>query len=316
MPGHRTDADQETEPRAPAPKAQGAGPWPWLMLAPCFLVLFAVGVYPLLYSLWISLHDYHPTNPSFPQGFILFDNYVKALFDGHARHALGLTSLFTFASVSLSLTIGLSLALLLNVRLPGLAIARAVILIPMLVTPIVVGITWRIMFNPDLGVVNYLFELAGLPPQPWLGSENQALVSVIAVDVWQWTPFMFLILFAGLRSLPRSPFEAAAIDGATRLQIFLHVTLPMLRPVIVLAVLLRAVDAVRTFDQVFMMTRGGPNLSTDFVSLYLQRVNFKFFDVGYGAALSWFFLLLLLIAVIAFIRYTGFVRQMARGSAR
>ncbi|MEE9299908.1 MAG: sugar ABC transporter permease [Alphaproteobacteria bacterium] len=282
---------------------------PWLMLTPCFIVLFVVGIYPLGYSLWISLNAYHPTNPSFPQGFILFENYVTAFFDERARHALGVTALFTFSSVSLSLVLGMGIALLFNIRLPGVAIARALILIPMLVTPIAVGITWRIMYNPELGVINYLLRLVGLPGQGWLGSMNQALLSVIIVDVWQWTPFMFLILFAGVRSLPKSPFEAAAIDGAARWQTFLYVTLPMMRPVIVLAVLLRAVDSVRTFDQIFMMTRGGPNLVTDLASVYLQRVNFKFFDIGYGAALSWAFLILLLAAVIAFIRYTGFLRR-------
>ena len=274
-------------------------------------MLTAVGIYPLGYSLWISLNDYHPSNPSFPQGFIWFDNYVKAFFDDQARHALGLTALFTVSSVGASLVIGLGLALLFNQRLPGLAIARTLILIPMLVTPVAVGITWRIMFNPDLGVINYLLGLVGIPSQGWLASMNQSLLSVIIVDVWQWTPFMFLILFAGVRSLPRSPFESAAIDGASRLQAFFLVTLPMLRPVIVLAVLLRAVDSVRTFDQIFMMTRGGPNLTTDLASLYLQRVNFKFFDIGYGAALSWLFLILLMVAVIVFIRYSGFLRRAA-----
>ena len=289
---------------------------PWLMLAPTFFVLIAVGIYPLGYSLWISLHDYHPSNPSFPQGFIWFDNYVKAFLDEQARHALGLTAIFTVSSVAASLVIGLGLALLFNHHLPGLAIARTLILIPMLVTPIAVGITWRIMFNPDLGVINYLLGSIGIPAQGWLASMNQSLLSVIIVDVWQWTPFMFLILFAGVRSLPRSPFESAAIDGASRLQAFFLVTLPMLRPVIVLAVLLRAVDSVRTFDQIFMMTRGGPNLTTDLVSLYLQRVNFKFFDIGYGAALSWLFLILLMIAVIAFIRYSGFLRNAAEREAQ
>jgi len=289
---------------------------PWLMLAPTFLVLTAVGIYPLGYSLWISLNDFHPSNPSFPQGFIGLDNYVNVFLDEQARHALGLTVLFSASSVGASLILGLGMALLFNQRLPGLAIARTLILIPMLVTPIVVGITWRIMFNPDLGVINYLLGSIGIPGQGWLASMNQSMLSVIIVDVWQWTPFMFLILFAGVRSLPRSPFESAAIDGASRIQAFFLVTLPMLRPVIVLAVLLRAVDSVRTFDQIFMMTRGGPNMTTDLVSLYLQRVNFKFFDIGYGAALSWVFLILLMLAVIAFIRYSGFLRGAAEKEAR
>lgn len=284
---------------------------PWILLTPCFLVLLTVGFFPLCYSLWISLNAYHPTNPSFEEGFVFLDNYVEAFGDQLFRNALYLTIIFTVSSVVLSLIAGLLLALLFNQDLPVTAAMRTLLLIPMLVTPLAVGITWRIMYYPDTGVINFLLELIGVSGQLWLSSTGQSLMSVVIVDVWQWTPFMFLILFAGLRSLPRSPVEAAAIDGASSWQIFVHIRLPMLKPVILLAVLLRGIDSVRTFDQIFMMTRGGPNLSTDLMSLYLQRVNFRFFDIGYGAALSWAFLLLLLCAVVAFIRYTGFLRYMS-----
>ncbi len=289
---------------------------PWVLLAPCFMVILVVGLFPLLYSLWISFFDYHPTNPTAPSGFVFLDNYSAAVADPMAQAALLRTVLYTIASVGGSLVVGIGLALLLNQQLRGLSLARTLLLIPMMITPIAVGITWRIMYNPELGVINYLLGRAGIPPLQWLSAIDQALVSIVVMDVWQWTPFMFLILFAGLRSLPKSPFEAALIDGATSWQMFRRVTLPMLRQVILLAVLLRGVDAVRTFDQIFMTTRGGPAQATDLLSIFLYRINFKFFNIGYGAALSWLVLLLLLAAVMLFIRVTGFQRSArAEGSA-
>ena len=298
-----TRADDISPPRA---VRESIGPW--LLLAPCLTVLFLVGIFPLCYSLWVSFTAYHPTNPSFDEGFVFLDNYIAIFSDAQALNALVMTTIFTVGSVTASLILGLLLAFLFNQDLPGAAVIRTLLLIPMLVTPLAVGITWRIMYYPDTGVINYLLNLVNMPMQPWLSSTGQALMSVIIVDVWQWTPFMFLILYAGLRSSPRSPMEAAAIDGASRWQSLVYVKLPMLKPIIVLAVLLRSIDAVRTFDQVFMMTRGGPNLATDLVSLYLQRVNFKFFDLGYGAALSWMFLIVLAITVMVFLKRTGFMK--------
>ena len=275
---------------------------PWLLLAPCLLVILVVGIYPLLYSFWISFYAYHPTNPSFPSGFVFLDNYLSILSDKRALHSFGLT--FTFATIDVALTtiLGLGLALWLNKSWPGLALLRGALLVPMFLTPIAVGITWRIMFQPDLGILNHILRTLGLDGPDWLGDPSNALSSVLIVDIWQWTPFMFLILFAGVRSLPRSPVEAANIDGATAWQIFWLVLLPLLKPVILLAVILRFIDAFRTFDQIFMMTRGGPNHATDLMSLYLYRVNFKFFDIGYGAAVSWTFLAMLLLVTVLLLR--------------
>lgn len=282
----------------------------WLLLAPTLIVLTLVGFWPLLYSLWISLTGYRPTNPTVHQGWVGLDNYLRVLTEGQFWNAIWTTVIFTTCSVVLSLLLGLALALLFSRPLPGFALIRMIVLVPMLITPIAVGITWRIMFIPDSGVLNFLLRSVGLPDQSWTGSQGQALPSLILMDVWQWTPFMFLILYAGVKSLPASSFEAARMDGATRLQIFWNVTVPLLRPVILLAVLLRGIDAVRTYDQIYMTTRGGPNFSTETVSIYIQRINFRFFEVGYGSAVSWTFLILLMIAVVVFIRYTGFLRDM------
>lgn len=275
-----------------------------------------VGIYPLLYSLWISFTGYRPTNPTQHQGWVGLDNYIRALSDGQFWHAIGITSVFTLASVSLSLALAIAMAVLFNRKLPGFVLMRSIILIPMLITPIAVGLTWRIMMMPEYGVLNYLLGLIGMEPLLWASSRSTALISMILVDVWQWTPFMFIIIFAGLKSLPHSPFESAAIDGAGPIMTFWFVTLPMLKPVIVISTLLRLIDAMRTYDTVYIITRGGPDFATDMISVYLQRVNFRFFDLGYGAAASWLTLIFVLIVVLIFVNLTGFLKSVSEKEAR
>lgn len=280
------------------------------LLAPTMIVMTVVGLYPLLHSGYISLTNYNPTYGD-ESSFIWFENYIRAFEDGQFWHSIWLTLVFTAISVTCSLTLAIALAVLFNLQKPGFMVLRTIILIPMLITPVAVGITWRIMMMPDLGVLNYLLGLIGIPPALWAGSAASAMASVILVDVWQWTPFMFLIIYAGLTSLPKTPFEAAAIDGATPARMFWSITLPMLKPVIVIATLLRIVDAFRTYDTVYTITRGGPDFSTDLVSIYLQRVNFRFFDLGYGSALSWITLIIVLVVVLIFVRATGFLKLVA-----
>lgn len=291
-------------------RAQGAGEkWaPWLLLAPTLIIMNLVGVYPLLQSLYVSFTGLRPTNPTQHQGWVGFDNYIRALSDDQFWHSIFMTGLFTASSVSLSLILAVLMAVLFNRRLPGFIVMRSLILIPMLITPIAVGLTWRIMMMPEFGVLNYLLGLVGVDPLLWASSRRTAMASMILIDVWQWTPFMFIIIFAGLKSLPKSPFESAAIDGAGPVMTFWQVTVPMLRPVIVIATLLRLLDAIRTYDTVYIVTRGGPDFATDLISVYLQRVNFRFFDLGYGAAASWLILFFVLIVVLIFVNLTGFMK--------
>lgn len=299
-------------------RAQRAGEkWaPWLLLTPTLIIMNVVGVYPLLHSLYLSFTGYRPTNPTQHQGWVGVDNYVRALTNDQFWHAIGMTSLFTACSVALSLALAIGLALLFHRKLPGFVLMRSVILIPMLVTPIAVGLIWRIMMIPELGALNYMFGLVGIDPMLWASSRSTAMISMILVDVWQWTPFMFIIIFAGLKSLPQSPFESAAIDGAGPLMTFRLVTLPMLKPVITIAVLLRLLDAIRTYDTVYIVTKGGPDFATDLISIYLQRVNFRFFDLGYGAAASWLILIFVLIVVLVFVNLTGFLRTIQEKETR
>ncbi|MFO1091326.1 MAG: sugar ABC transporter permease [Hyphomicrobiales bacterium] len=294
----------------------GEGRTATLLLAPTLIIMTVVGFFPLIHSLWTSFTGYRPTNPDKFQGFVGIDNYTTALTDPQFLYSIGVTLLFTALSVSISLVLALALGVLFNLRLPGFGILRTVIIVPMLITPIAVGIIWRVMMMPDLGVLNFLLGLAGIAPQPWASSKASALAAVLLVDIWQWTPFMFLILFAGLSALPKSPFEAAAIDGASPTQTFFHVTLPMLKPVIVIATLLRIIDSIRTYDTVYIITRGGPDFATDLASVFLQRINFRFFNLGYGAATSWLILLVILAVVIVFVQATGFLRLVAEKENR
>ncbi len=297
--------------RAAAARRRGERYVPWILLAPTLFIMTVVGFFPLVHSLYLSLTSLRPTEADKPQGFNGLENYVQAFTDAQFGHSLLVTGIFTSLSVSISLVFAVLLSLLFNLRLPGFLAMRTIVLVPMLITPIAVGITWRIMMMPDLGVLNFLLGLIGVAPQPWANSRTSALAAMLLVDVWQWTPFMFIVVFAGLRALPKSPFEAAAIDGAGPLRTFFSVTLPMLKPVIVVAALLRIIDAMRTYDTVYIITRGGPDFATDLVSVYLQRVNFKFFDLGYGAALSWLTLIAVLAVVLIFVQLTGFMKMLA-----
>jgi multiple sugar transport system permease protein len=301
-----------------AAKAQRAGEkWaPWLLLAPTLIIMNIVGIYPLLHSLYISFTGAKPTDPNAHQGWVGLKNYAEVVGDGQFWHAVLVTGGFTVLSVISSLVLAVLMAILFNRQLPGFVLMRSLILVPMLITPIAVGLIWRIMMMPELGVLNYLFGMVGLGPFQWGSSRGSALASVVLVDVWQWTPFMFIIIFAGLKSLPRSPFESAQIDGASGWQTFWQVTVPMLKPVIVIAVLLRLIDAIRTYDTIYIITRGGPDFATDVVSIYLQRVNFRFFDLGYGSALSWVTMLLILAVVLIFVNLTGFLRIVNEKEAR
>jgi len=193
----------------------------------------------------------------------------------------------------------LGLAVLLNSQFRGRGFFRAGLLVPMMLPTVVVGVVWRLMLNPNFGAVNGTLKGAGINTTSltWTSSPYLAMLSIIAVDVWQWTPFMFLILLAGLQAIPQEPYEAALIDGSSAWQTFRHVTLPLLKPAILVALLLRTMDLLRVFDQVFILTEGGPGFATETISLYIYRTAFRFSDFGYAAAMS--FVLLIITNIIS-----------------
>jgi len=276
---------------------------PYLLVAPALAVLLALSIYPLLYSITVSLQQ------ETASGVVWTLAHFKRLgTDNFFRTALVHTFVYAVVALTFEFLLGLALALLLNQQMRGRGLFRASLLVPMMLPSVVVGIVWRLMLNPDFGAINGTLKHFGVNTESltWTASPRLALLSVIAVDVWQWTPFVFLVLLAGLQAIPQEPYEAALIDGSSRWQTFRHITLPLLKPAILIVLLLRTIDLVRVFDQIFILTEGGPAFATETISLYIYRTAFRFFDFGYAAAMS--FVLLALTNIISVV-YIKLLRQ-------
>lgn len=269
---------------------------PYFLLAPTLAVLFTLSIYPLIYSILTSLQtdDKRWTLAHFSR--LLSDNFFLI--------ALEHTVFFSFIALCFEFIIGLSLALLLNEYLPGRKLFRSALLVPMMLPTVVVGVVWRLMLNPNFGAVNGTLKSLGFNTQQltWTASPTLAFFSIIAVDVWQWTPFVFLVLLAGLQAIPQEPYEAARLDGSSKWQTFVYITLPLLKPAILIVLLLRTMDLLRMFDQIFILTEGGPGFATETVSLYIYRTAFRFFDFGYAAAMSFVLLAMTNVISVIYIR--------------
>ncbi|MFN7995728.1 MAG: sugar ABC transporter permease [Bryobacteraceae bacterium] len=263
--------------------ARGKSFLPIALLAPTALFALALTILPLCFSVVTSFQ-------SFPLGhspvFVGLENYRGLLHDANFRNSLGTTLLFTISATAAEFVLGLGLALLLKEEFSFQGIVRCSLIVPMAIAPIVVGIIWRLLYNADVGLFSFVAESLTGRSLSVLSSTTLALPALILVDVWEWTPFMFLILLAGLQSLPQEPFEAARVDGAGNWNIFLHLTLPMLKPVIAASLLIRALDAFTVFDQVFVLTQGGPGTATEVATLMVYKTAFRFSQFGYGAAMA------------------------------
>ena len=275
-------------------------PLTFLFLLPSLALLAVFNFVPFLYAFWISFTNLNLRIPGRAGEFVGLENYRNVLHNKEFFYSLFITLIFVAGVVALEFFLGLVLALLLNREFKGKRIIIPLASVPMMIAPICVGLMWRVALNHEFGVVNWLLGAVGLDfKEALLGSGTTALPTLMAIDVWQWTPFMFLIMVAGLHGLPRDPFEAARVDGASQWQIFRRLTLPLLKPLIIIALLLRTIDAFRTFAQVFVLTGGGPGNSTEILAMFAYRINFKIWDLGYGASvvLIIFFIILLIIAV-------------------
>ncbi|WP_018238169.1 carbohydrate ABC transporter permease [Ensifer sp. BR816] len=261
----------------------------YLMLAPTVLILLVLTIFPSVYMFYAAVHRISP-NPDLPWEFVGTGNFVRLISDPQFHVAVRNTAVFTIVAVALEFVLGLGLALLLDRYIRRLSFLKTVLMIPMMLPPIAVAITWKIIYEPQFGVLNEIMFQLGLPVQAWAGDVNLAMFSIIVADVWQWTPFIFLLMLAGLASLPVEPYEAAALDGASSWRQFWDLTLPFLKPVIAIALLLRVMDALRLFDLVFILTGGGPADRTKVLSLYIYQVAYRFADPGYAAAISLFVL--------------------------
>jgi len=255
---------------------------PYLLLLPAILALAAVSLYPTIDGLEASLHRFRY---GLDMGFTGADNFVAVFNDAVFWKAIATTVEFVVLAVSIETLLGLLLALLVarELRLAGLI--RVSLILPMTIAPVVVGVIWRLLYASDIGIVDPLFNLFGLGAPNVLAHPTSAFLGLVAVDVWEWTPLLFLIILAGLHSLPQDPIEAARVDGASALQTFFHHTLPLLWPVLLVGVVLRTIDAVGTFDQIYVLTKGGPGTATQLISIYAYNTAFLFNQYGRAMAM-------------------------------
>jgi len=267
---------------------------------PGLLVLCGFSIYPAIYSVVISLFRWRLQSPDRP--FVGLDNYTNLLTDPAFWHSVQVTLVFVVCSVGLELLIAFGLALVFFRGLPGDRTMRALILMPMLCAPVVVGLLARFSLQPTFGIVNQILAGLGLGPYDFLGSTSLALPTLIAVDVWQWTPFLFLILLAAMQGVPEEVIEASKIDGASWPRIIWHQFLPILQYPILVGLALRTIDAFRVYDLVYMTTRGGPVDVTSTMSWQIYDVGFRSLTISYAAAFSWLLLILVMIAVSTMVR--------------
>ncbi|MBN8995096.1 MAG: sugar ABC transporter permease [Rhizobiales bacterium] len=278
----------------------------WLLpasfLAPALIVLVAINVVPLFYTVTTSFEDYYLPKVA-SRHFNGLGNYAELLADDRFWGALGRTLLFVTVALAIEVALGFGVALMLirQKRLVGLL--RGFILLPIIITPIAVTFVWRLMFSPTLGLLNYFLSFIGLGPLEWIYSPEQAMPALILVEIWQHTPELMLIIFTGLLTLPKEVIEAAVVDGARASQIFFAIKLPLLRPILMVGVLFRTIDLFKTFDLFYILTRGGPGVSTETLAVYTYTVGFSFLRLGYGSALALVLFLIILAASFLIVRW-------------
>ena len=279
----------------------------WLFLGPCLAYLALFSIYPLIYSLRLSFTDL--TAASGTGKFVGLENYRTLLLDPLFWNAAKNSAIMVTLAVALQVVLGVALAMFFNLHLRASWIVRGILLLPMLLTPIVVGVMWRALLNPDWGLVDWVIQSLGLRPPDWLGSVDMAIITLVFVDSWQWTPFVFTVVFARLQTLPTEVFEAANVDGAGPITTFRRITLPMLMPAIVFAAIFRAVDAFRSFDLIYGLSYGGPARGTTTLAFFAFQNGFQFQNYGYAAAVAYAMLLVLVIGTTVILHYVQIRRE-------
>lgn len=273
----------------------------YLFLMPGLLYLLAVIIFPLVFTIRLSFSSWDVMSTGLD--FIGLENYALLLRDSRFWQSLVTLLVIVVAAVSLEYWIGMGLALLLAEDLKGARFFRVLFLTPMMVTPAIIAAVWRTMFHESLGPINDILTRIGLSGLPWLSHNTLALVSVILVDVWQWTPLTFIVLLAGIVTLPREPYEAAALDGASKFQIFRHITMPLMRTISAGVILIRIIEASKIMETIYVLTSGGPGTSTETVSYYILIRGFREFRLGYASALSIVYLVLMIAFLTVLSRY-------------
>lgn len=272
-----------------------------ILVSPAVLLLMALNIFPIAYAIFISTRHWSLASPNSPR-FAGWYNYEELLLDERLSNAFVVSSKFIVLAIGIELVLGFTLAFVFNSRLKGLETLRKLSLLPVMAMPLVVGLTWFYMLNENFGVTNWFLTLVGLDRQPFLTDKTLAMLSIVLADVWQWTPFVMLVIFAALQSLPEYVFEAARMDGLSERQIFFRITVPLLLPAILVVLVIRAVDAFRMIELIFMMTKGGPAGATEVLPWYIYTTGFLSLDLGYAAAMAVVMIVIVTIVAQLFVR--------------
>ena len=274
----------------------------FLLTLPGLATLFIIIIFPLVFTIITSFYDYTLLNPNHDD-FVGLENYQEVLEEEYIGHSVIITIQFVLATVFIEFIIGFALALALDKVQRFKSVYYLILMAPLMINPVVVGLMWRMILHTELGIMNYLLKLMSINRVNWLGDSDIAFWTIVFVDILHHVSFMTILLLAGLAALPREPYEAARMDGASALRCLIYITLPLMRPVIIVALLLRLIFAVKTFDIIYIMTKGGPGIATDLVSYFIYRSAFFSLDIGRASALSVGLLVIVLLLTFYLYKY-------------
>ncbi|CAM4110796.1 carbohydrate ABC transporter permease [Paenibacillus alkaliterrae] len=256
----------------------------WIYTMPAVLFVLLMMVFPILYTVRISFYEWS-MSATVPPKWVGLANYSALLSDIRFWSSVKNTFVFSIGALLAETVLGVAIAMLLYRDFRGKNFVKTLFLLPMVATPVAMGLVWLLIYEPSIGLANVLLKMFGLDPLLWIASPKQVIASLIVIDVWEWTPMISLIVMAGLSTLPAEPYEAADVDGATGWQKFFHLTLPMLRPTIIVAVMLRLIDVLKTFDIIYSTTQGGPNMKSETLNIYGYTLGFQYFKLGMASSL-------------------------------
>ncbi|MGL4637220.1 MAG: carbohydrate ABC transporter permease [Beijerinckiaceae bacterium] len=248
---------------------------------PALVLMAAVIIFPWLFTLVMSVMDFKVGGAV---AFVGLDNYLKLFSDERFLESIGRTFWFTLLAVVFPIGLGTAAAVIFHREFPWRGVLRTVFIMPMMATPVAVALVWTMMFHPQLGVLNYLLSLIGIAPFAWVYDPNTVIFTLVLVEVWHWTPLVMLIVLGGMAALPSDPYDSATIDGATDWQMFRFITLPLILPYIMVAVVIRTIDALKVFDTIFVITQGGPGTASETLNIFLYLQAFQFYNLGYASA--------------------------------
>ncbi len=296
-----TEASPASAAAETAPGQEWRPPSYWPFVIPALVGVLAVIIFPWLFTIWMSFNEWKVGSPT---TFVGLANYVRLPNDPRFVEAVGHTLVYSVLSVLMPVIFGTFAAVVFHAKFPFRGFLRAIFIMPMMATPVAIALVWTMMFHPQLGVLNYLLSLVGIPPQLWVFHPATVIPSLVLVETWQWTPLVMLIVLGGIAALPTEPYESAQIDGAGMWQMFRYITLPLILPFIFIAAMIRGIDAVKSFDIIFAITQGGPGSASETINVYLYSVAFVYYDLGYASAIAviFFVLIVMLAALLLYLR--------------